>query len=187
MLWYSPAFQQELLRPSLGRGSDLKRDDQWDPLTMLEWTAHLSRRSKTRQSATWQKLKRKNSRSSISGMPRAKESSTFIPLLDRDHSLCLFKRSHPLRRRALAIISSKSFDGFILIAIVLSSICLALPYLTYPGIERLCLESESTYTGGERSSACASAAELASTRACGPRQCQDTTRPASRELCFAHT
>ena len=102
----------------------------WDPLTTLEWADTL-RKGVPHRTNTVSSL---GSRST----PRSRDSPVFIPLLDRDLACCYFSREHPLRKLAIDIAASRFFEHAILVLIIAASICLALPYLTYPSVERRC-------------------------------------------------
>ena len=72
------------------------------------------------------------------GSRTAADDDDYVPLLDRDKALCLFTREHPFRASMIIVVNSKFFDQVVLILIVASSLCLAVPLLEYPSVEKRC-------------------------------------------------
>lgn len=63
---------------------------------------------------------------------------SYVPLLDRDVSLGCFTPLSPTRRLAIRLICHPLFEKGVLSLIVLSSITLALPLLTFPSAAEAC-------------------------------------------------
>ena len=72
------------------------------------------------------------------GARTAADDDDYVPLLDRDKALCLFTRDHPFRASMIIVVNSKLFDQVVLVLIIVSSLCLAVPLLEYPSVEKRC-------------------------------------------------
>jgi hypothetical protein len=74
----------------------------------------------------------------VTGARTAADDDDYVPLLDRDRALCLFSRKHPFRASMIVVVNSKLFDQVVLVLIIVSSLCLAVPLLEYPSVEKRC-------------------------------------------------
>ena len=70
---------------------------------------------------------RVSNKSIVATLHEVHATDCYIPALDRDHALCLFPRSHPLRVAVVRLVSSADFDRAVLALIVLNSLCMAAP------------------------------------------------------------
>ena len=119
----------------------------WDPMDEFDWTrksacvsADAATSFATRESSCRpaQRVSQRGGRENIA-LERPRDALEYVPLLDRDLSLCYFRRAHPLRATALRLIASKQFEWGVLVLIVASSITLAAPHIEYPSYEDRCL------------------------------------------------
>ena len=137
-----PSRLARALTSSIGgkKASENERD-KWDPLMEFGWAG------RSRGFSDEAGFSGRNSARSFNNSTRALAAPTqrpmkeYIPLLDRDLSLCHFSRDHPLRAAALRLLDSKLFDNVILTLIIVSSICLAIPLSEYPSYEDRCLDN----------------------------------------------
>ena len=123
----------------------------WDPMEDFHWAvtkgASLESRDSLQGSSTAidSSLSRAPTRANSRHAKQLASLSTahfeYVPVLDRDLALCYFRRDHPVRAAALRLIASRIFDNIILLLIIFSSLCLAVPHMVYPSLEDRCLSN----------------------------------------------